>query len=463
IRDATAARDIFKSYTKNRNNPKVNLLMRIQFSHPVLRQITSLKEFSELLFGDEDYLKNNFLRLYGLNERPRHHRLHGITYNIQQWTTEDFDNSITESELEEVKNQAENVIYKWMFSNPSQYYKPYVTETPRRFGKLQSKSFLSLEYELMQALTHAVSAHNEKTFVGFGEVLDNLGIPTRSMEKILSSGDRSATVSHLLKAKSTIVSYILDGSMTEQKLLFYDNALEKIDEYLATRHLRLFEEKILSKTGYNKKLWGDDKIKAYHVITLLCRDLGFDPLSFRPLNPQIFDADSSTGVFARHHLDILRKFSIYLQDLLLTDNSQHNVYESYIPLEDQKILTKIMQDLIQNDGSGPNKEITANDIVKTFLNNFEDSKTARHYLENYWQSGDFRENLREFNQRREFIRNGKYEEFLLSKYNDAYRRFFNDAMGILNSLSSFSDIRGYRMSKVFSIADIAYLRRVFNI
>jgi|GEM_PF-6591783 len=61
------------------------------------------------------------------------------------------------------------------------------------------------------------------------------------------------------------------------------------------------------------------------------------------------------------------------------------------------------------------------------------------------------------------IKNGEYEDFIKDEYNDAYRRFFNDAMGILNSLSSLSDIRGYRMSNVFSIADIYYLKRIFNI
>ncbi len=251
--------------------------------------------------------------------------------------------------------------------------------------------------------------------------------------------------------------------MTEQKLHFYDRALEKIDEYLATRHLRLFEEKLLSTKGYNQKLWRDNKIAAYHVITLLCRDLGFDPLTFQPLDSQLFDADRNTGLFARHHLDIFKKYSLYLQDLLLTNNNQHKEYDSYIPLKDQRILTKIIQDLIQNDGSGPNKEITANDIVKTFLNNFGDSKTAKYYLENYWQSGDFQENLRDFNHRRNLIKNGDYELFIQTEYNDAYRRFFNDAMGILRSLSSLSDIRGYRLSKVFSIDDIYNLKRIFNI
>ncbi len=365
--------------------------------------------------------------------------------------------------LEDVREKVEEVIHDWMFSNPSEYITNYVTETPRRFGKLQSKSFLNLEYELMQALTHAVSAYREKDFSNFGEVMNELKIQSKTMETLLAHGEQSASIKDLLKAKTTIVSYILDKSMTEAKLQFYDMALEKIDEYLATRHLRLFEEKLVSKRGYDKNLWQDDKILAYQVIALLGRDLGFDPLTFRPLDPQIFDRKSSTGLFARHHLDIRRKFSVYLQDLLLTDSTQHREYDSHISLEDQKTLVKIIQDLIQNDGSGPNREITAKDIVNTFLNNFADPKKAKYYLENYWQSGNFQKNLKDFNDRKDKIKNGEYEDFIKVEYKDAYTRFFKDAKGILNSLTELADYKGYKISRVFSIADINYLKRVFNI
>jgi len=139
------------------------------------------------------------------------------------------------------------------------------------------------------------------------------------------------------------------------------------------------------------------------------------------------------------------------------------VYDSNIPLSDQKILVQIIQDLIQNDGSGPNNEITANDVVKAFLDNFGDPTKAKFYLENYWQSEDFEENLKDFNDRKEKIKNGEYEEFIRTEYNDAYTRFFSDAMKILNSLAELSDYKGYKLSRVFSIADIYYLKRVFSI
>ncbi|MFW9987640.1 MAG: hypothetical protein ACFFC3_03210 [Candidatus Odinarchaeota archaeon] len=204
---------------------------------------------------------------------------------------------------------------------------------------------------------------------------------------------------------------------------------------------------------------------AYHVISMLCRDLGFDPLTFQPLNPQLFDGDRNTGLFARHHPDIRRKFSVYLQDLFLVDNIQHRHYDSQISLEDQKTLVKIIQDLIQSDGSGSNKEILAKDVEKSFKDNFGDPKTVKYYLDNYWnwQSRDFQDNLEDFNERRKLIKSSQYEEFIRDEYNDAYQRFFNDAMGILNSLTELSDFKGYRLSRIFSISDIDYLKRVFNI
>lgn len=356
-----------------------------------------------------------------------------------------------------------------MLRNPSDPSSPnpwssYFTETPRRFGRLQPKSFLKLEHELKQSLAHAVSAFTEKDISSIEKLANALKMSYPSLERLLSQGSTSASVKDLLRAKTTIISYILDALMTEEKLKFYDRALVKIDEYLATRHLRLFEEKIVSKKGYDKNLWHDDRILAYRVISLLCRDLGFDPLTFRPLNPQIFDKNSATGLFARHHLDTLKKFSVYLQHLCL-QIVVHIERTIVIDLKDQKILVKIINDLIQNDGSGPNKEITANDVEKAFLDNFGDPKKVKFCLDNYWEwkSIDFQDNLKDFNDRRDMIKNGKYEKFIKNEYNDAYRRFFDDAMGILNSLTELSDFKGYRLSRVFSIADIDYLKRVFSI
>lgn len=153
---------------------------------------------------------------------------------------------------------------------------------------------------------------------------------------------------------------------------------------------------------------------AYHVISLLCRDLGFDPLTFQPLSPQLFDKDQNIGLFARHHLDISKKFSVYLHHLLLTDSNTHREYDIHVDLQDQEILVKIIQDLIHNDGSGPSKAITANDVEKTFLDNFGDPNKFKFYLDSYydWQSADFQDNLKVFNERRKMIKSGQYEDFI---------------------------------------------------
>ncbi|MEE9378675.1 MAG: hypothetical protein V3V33_11655 [Candidatus Lokiarchaeia archaeon] len=71
--------------------------------------------------------------------------------------------------------------------------------------------------------------------------------------------------------------------------------------------------------------------------------------------------------------------------------------------------------------------------------------------------------MRDFNDRKDKIINGEYEDFIKDEYNVAYRRFFGNAMNILHSLTELSDFKGYRLSRVFSISDIDYLRRVFCI
>ncbi|MFW9881094.1 MAG: hypothetical protein ACFFG0_49155 [Candidatus Thorarchaeota archaeon] len=380
IKDANMVKDRFKKWSFY---AKGKLLLRIQNCNPILRKIDSMEKFSELLFNDKDYLIDYFIEYEEtLKKRPLPSTLHRITLNVKRWSISDFG-SISELKLENLKDKVEDVIYNWMFSNPSEYSYPYVTDSPYRFGRLQQKSFLRLEYELMQALTHAVSAHKDTETMDFTNVLNELGIAKSTMDDLLTIGSRSAKIRDLIRAKSTIVSYILDGTMTEEKLQYYDHAINKIDDYLATRHLRLFDEKTISKRGYDKKLWEDDKIKAYHIISLLCRDLGFDPLTFRPLDPLLFDKDPHTGLFARHHPDVRRKFSVYLQDLLLTDYSTHRQYDSNIPLKDQRILMEIIQNLIQNDGTGPNKEITAKDVENVFFSNFGDPQKVKYYLDNY--------------------------------------------------------------------------------
>jgi hypothetical protein len=47
--------------------------------------------------------------------------------------------------------------------------------------------------------------------------------------------------------------------------------------------------------------------------------------------------------------------------------------------------------------------------------------------------------------------------------NQAFIINADQVMDILNSLTQLSDFKGYKLSRVFSIADIAYLKRVFNI
>ncbi|MFW9881093.1 MAG: hypothetical protein ACFFG0_49150 [Candidatus Thorarchaeota archaeon] len=61
------------------------------------------------------------------------------------------------------------------------------------------------------------------------------------------------------------------------------------------------------------------------------------------------------------------------------------------------------------------------------------------------------------------MKNGAYEEFIKDQYNDAYTRFFRDAMDIFDSIAELSDYNGYKLSRVFSISDIYYLKRIFGI
>jgi len=68
-------------------------------------------------------------------------------FNTFKCSIDDFDGFVSDSELEDIVDNVRDVVFDWMFSNPSEYIQAYISETLYRFRRLQQKSY----YELMQA------------------------------------------------------------------------------------------------------------------------------------------------------------------------------------------------------------------------------------------------------------------------------------------------------------------------
>lgn len=174
------------------------------------------------------------------------------------------------------------------------------------------------------------------------------------------------------------------------------------------------------------------------------KQLGFDPLFFDPLNDAIFDGDVNTGLFARQHTDRTRSWSVYLRDLILTNNVYHRVYDGIITTPDQKILMLGFQALIEigvlNYKNGESHPISEQDIINVFtrlgggaMYTLGDGRPVLGTAENpgWWDAGrpetrvgadtSFDERLSYFNQRIEFLAdNGPDVEAFLGEYYSTY-------------------------------------------
>ena len=92
---------------------------------------------------------------------------------------------------------------------------------------------------------------------------------------------------------------------------------------------------------YDRKYWKKETTKAYHVIYHLCKYLGFDPMTFTPLDDNIFKGGEKAGGWARHHFLALmfRKMSSHANDIVLTsDTLHHKEYEGFLKNNLENIL-----------------------------------------------------------------------------------------------------------------------------
>ncbi len=157
--------------------------------------------------------------------------------------------------------------------------------------------------------------------------------------------------------------------------------------------------------------------------------MGFDPLTFIPLEDSIFKQRiyirSSgkllfTSDYRRHHLDINKKRSVFFQDLALTDIRTHN-YWNQLSEEESKELLRRFSLLVNKRG-----EVTKVDIIKTF----EGLDWVLYNEKTGWFNyKTFNYNIAKFNQRKNVLNNLDLEGFIEKnkmEYNELYNRFFKN-------------------------------------
>ncbi|MFX1298507.1 MAG: hypothetical protein ACFFD2_27075 [Promethearchaeota archaeon] len=304
-------------------------------------------------------------------------------------------------------SQIRDVIADYVFENE------FIAENPiRGDGDVKTKDFLRLEYELIKNVWFCVAVYAKKAYEGEFEGKLNLKLALDFIEDHLPHnffkkyvGTKRTLESYLTEGTSDIDSRTLDAfiialqkftAKDKQNRHIYEKTIKQIRDYGKTRKIR--DEGNVYPAGFYS-----DNVMAYHLVKMIIRNLGFDILHFVPLDGKIFTATKAEikngqPSFRRHHFGNLkawiRKQSMLVKDMILTDDRLHHDYEAFISEQGEAKMQDLLdkfQLLIEMEG-----DITPARIVNLFG---ED-----HWIFNYWNlnSDNFQKNLNELNTRNEF-------------------------------------------------------------
>ncbi len=171
-----------------------------------------------------------------------------------------------------------------------------------------------------------------------------------------------------------------------------------------------------------------------------------------------------------------------MQDLILTSNRYHPVYDSQILTEDQKVLLQGFQELIElgveNYKKGVSQPISEQDIIRVFSrlgggNRIYILGDGRNVLE-WWRNGrpstgiiadtSFNERLRQFNERIKFIAdNGPdTERFLINYYRDHGSTYYPTAIRQVENYLWMAE-NSRHLHYLVHLEDVKNIARIFAV
>ncbi|MEJ2277328.1 MAG: hypothetical protein P8Y70_06195, partial [Candidatus Lokiarchaeota archaeon] len=197
----------------------------------------SFNQFSELLFGDENYISEEATK--GFKSFPA--KLFASIYKSYIWKGKDFDHVKTKEEVKRLAVDYRELIKKYMFSNPKEY-SPYVTkDNELRFSPDVFSRLMDLRYEVDKNIWLSSSIILKKSMIGKRDVTELFG--NGIFEKLL-------TTSHLTKErfledaidqiyyfKELANIKFLEGEISKVQFDFqlkiFDETLDSLNEYRA--------------------------------------------------------------------------------------------------------------------------------------------------------------------------------------------------------------------------------------
>ena len=229
----------------------------------------------------------------------------------------------------------------------------------------------------------------------------------KGLTKLLSQGIQNLGRNTLKKIARQIGQFYREAlqgthqknqNLTQPQLAqIYKKVIQQIISYKHARNIRFTP---ISR-DYNK-LWKSKLINAYHVILLFVRQLGFDILTFKPLDDEIFAKIHRLLLYHRHHPDPSMKLSILLQALILTDAEVHKYLETLGKAKCFALL-KAFNELVMKDG-----KIDAEDIKFIFTKHGVEDIYEEWYLKNE----DLDDLIKEFNKRKQILLQKGLEYFI---------------------------------------------------
>jgi len=374
---------------------------------------------STILFDDINYLLDNFLSHYArttksapVEVRPQPWILNWIKYNVRECDENVFfgigyrDNNL----ITKIKEEIIIKIDKWINSNP--FDVRYVRFFNPEIGNMVS--------DVKNYIWYAFAIYTKNPKITFENIMG-----------IVRGGVILHYAGNLNQEALKLIIRELDKAISNERDLFkinlYKNTISIIRSYMEI--YAEFKKESDFKYSYRptqqslRNLFEKDQyIRAYLIVNLLSRDLGFDPLFFDSLDKELFDK-STSEMYAIHHKDRARSWSIYIRDLFITSNRYHRLYDSsHISLHDTNVLLEGMHKLIElgsdriRSGNG-NWEITESDISTVFTQigggteyRLSDGRTVLEW----WQHGsltgkqvntgkDFMDRLGTFNKRIKYL------------------------------------------------------------
>lgn len=205
----------------------------------------------------------------------------------------------------------------------------------------------------------------------------------------------------------------------------------------------------LIKNDYDLEYWHKKVVISYHIIYHLCKYVGFDLLSFTPLDDAIFDPRNETKFFRFHFRAMpFRKMSSHVWDILLISKNFEPTYNTVFQSTSPRVSEAFFQgisdtfvDLVNlKDENGNIVEINY-DIVINILEKYFGS-AVHEPLRQWEKQGSLNNSMKTLNQWRLKLKNHGYEQFLKDCFEKAYKNYFKQIKGLklTNALATQQDV-----------------------